>query len=588
MVIHILIFSSSFSYKPSRTTNRSLYEELKAATSQPTFSSFDTSSEFLKFENIKTHSNSEESQSDETSIETKFRNDEFGFKNNVTLEERHTVDEAVYLAIFDEQTVKYISLNTKIVNKTTTEVPPTEATILKKGKNLELISRSEENMNSSLPNTAEVWALAGLREIETRRPTENNETSSDVELLEGSLNNTAKNLLDWTEITKMNNNTISDEGGKADIELSKPTVMNDISGDEDPATSENKGSGAVITSPQPVSTLKSALDENRLEFDNENVEFGSSNKSSVNSRIDPEVFSKVHEEREESAIELIDPLKRSDSNHRKQSLQLDDAKLRNGEMSLTTESNERTTTETMETTTIENYETTTSIVDSFTIIGEDEDSDDIFKRTITELMPVTTEQPARISTITQVAQTTFSNDKLQTEHRDTATEISSSSVNELSENTQKYNKSTSSLTSPTKSVRVVTTDAPEAQFFSTLPENDSYPTTLLPKLLRDRTQEAAPRNGEITNISNGPISESSDDKFRYNTLLPEITTEETVTAKVSDGASTKTADTLNKESLDGEQNNSNLGIISASVSIVVLLILAGAIFVSRIIFDTRT
>jgi hypothetical protein len=53
----------------------------------------------------------------------------------------------------------------------------------------------------------------------------------------------------------------------------------------------------------------------------------------------------------------------------------------------------------------------------------------------------------------------------------------------------------------------------------------------------------------------------------------------------SDESSTKSPDTLNVESVDGESSDGsgNLGIISASVSVVVLLILVGAAYVSRLI-----
>ena len=423
---------------PSKNTNRSLYEELKSVSSYPTtFSSFETSSEFVKFENMKMHSESEENKSDE-SLEKKFMNDEMGFKNNVTKEERHTLDEAV----FDEQSIKYSSLKTKLINGTEEDekVKTTAApTTVKKGKQLDLVPQDNENINASIPNAAEVWALAGMREFESK-PTESSEGAG--------MNNTAKNLLDWTEIAKMSNESESDDDSLYD--LSKTTVLNDISGDEDPATSENKESGSFISSQNPETTMstilktliKGAAEDNRIELENGNVEFTGSNKTrEPTSRIDSDVFaSKKPDEREDSAVELIDPSIKLDNKTTKEKLRLQDL-----EVYTTTESSFTTdSAEIMETTTTDSYETTTSIVDSFTVIGEDEEIDDVYKRTVTEEPMETTTQ--RLETTSTTQATTVTTEKRQVE---TTTNVPSPSVNEIPKSTQRYKS--------TKSLRIVTT-----------------------------------------------------------------------------------------------------------------------------------
>lgn len=519
----------------------------------------------MKFENLKM--SSEESKSEEMSLETKFNEDKNGFKTNATKEERHTIDEAT----FEEQSVKYSSLNTnstKDDEAVKATALPALATTAKKGKYLDLMPAGDDNMNASIPNAAEVWALAGMREVDTRRPTESEETSTEVELLDGSsLNNTAKNLLDWTEIAKMNNDSMdqSEEISKENLNLTKTTVANDIGGDDDPVTSENKDSKTSI--PPVATTLKTIIEDNRIELENGNVEFA--NKS-LNSRIDSDVFANSQEEREESAIELIDSFKKGD---KKENLQLIDDASKN-EIAPTTESNERFTTEsaeTVETTTMESYETTTSIVDSFTVIGEDEESDDIFKRTITEQPPLTTEQPVTVPS------TTTASEKLQT-----TTELPSQATNEIPESTQRYNKTTKSI-----STRVATTEQPDERFDSTIADHDSLSSTLIPKFVSSNRPVATTQqyDDNLESSASPTIEIVDDEKFRYSTWLPETTTSGPPRGAKSgdfEESTTKASDSLSKESLDGEQSgsSSNIGIISASVSVVVLLVLGAAVYVS--------
>lgn len=574
---------------PYKSTNRSLFDELNSESPYPTTFSFesssDRSSEFIKFENMKMLSESEENKSDE-SLEKKFLNDEMGFKNNVTNEEHRTLDEAV----FDGQSVKYSSVKMKIINGTkddekakATAVPTT----VKKGKYLDLLPQENENINASIPNNAEVWALAGMRGFDAK-PTESNEANADLGQISAGMNNTAKNLLDWTEIAKMNNET--DSGDEGPNDLSVTTVVNDIKGIDDPATSENKQSGSFIATQSPSTTMstimkvltKTIVDDNRIEQDNGNIEFGGSNKTlEPTSRIDSDAFAKKNpEEREDTAVELIDPSMKIDNTKTHEKLRVEEL-----EVFATTESSEVFTTvaaEVMETTTTEAYETTTSIVDSFTVIGEDDENEDVFKRTVTEGSMVTTPQPVETTSTTQSTPKTTSITQTTstiptTTVPETSTNIPSSSINEIPKSTQRYFKST-------KSLRILTTTEPPVEPESTVAIIEDLPSTMTPKYKSSsQTATTTPQYEFESFSSSSPAVEiTDDDKFKYSTLLPEMTTNRLRAKSVDlEESSTKLEETLNQESLDGEpMSNGNLGIITVSVSIAVILILAGAVYVS--------
>lgn len=266
-----------------------MYEELKATSFYPsTFSSFETSSEFIKFENLKMMDSeeNEDNKSDE-SLEKKFAQDEQGFKNNATKEERHTLEEAK----FDGQTIMYSSVNLKINNDTKdqnedenleTTIIPIVLTTAKKGKNLDLVQQQNgENMNASIPDAAEVWALAGMREVETRNPlTDSDETSG--EMMVGGLNNTAKNLLDWSEIAKMDNDSMIANENIEDLNVTTTSIPSDKeSDDNDASTSEMKRIEVFLSSLHPMETsssIKPLIEDNRLELDNDNIDFDATRK----------------------------------------------------------------------------------------------------------------------------------------------------------------------------------------------------------------------------------------------------------------------------------------------------------------------
>lgn len=509
----------------------------------------------------------EESKSDESSMEQKFREDELGFRNNATNEEKHSINEA----LFDEETVKYSSKNlTAPEENVKTTALPVPLTTSKKGKYLDLIPRGDDNINASIPNAAEVWALAGMREIEMRKPMESDETT---EVFADSLNNTAKNLLDWTEITKMDNDSMT-QSEESLRDLSQTTIHNDINIDEDPDTSENKDVNVFVSSlaPTTFSTNKPIIENNRLELETGNIETLENAKNKTQAaRIDSEVFAKSHEEGEESAVELIDPLKKIDSKT-KENLEFD-------EVESTTGSSESFTTESLEvveSTTAENMETTTSIVDSFTVIGEDEDSDDVFKRTITEPPPaMTTFAPSEAtSTSSHALPTTTSIPQMET-----TTEVPSPTINEIPESTQRYNKSTS--TTKLNAPRLLTTE----RFDSTEADNERLSTTLIPKIFTISQPIATTQDYEVESSSTKTVEIFDDEKFRYSTLLPETTSNSAYESRNGDLEEpttkvTKGVDSPNRENLEGEQGGSgSLGLISASVSVVVLLVIAGVVYV---------
>lgn len=567
---------------------------------------------------MKIGSESEESKSMESS--EKSRQDDSAFKDNVTREERHMVNEAM----FDEETIKYSSVNISRPPKSEEEdelettALPAVLTTMKKGKYLGLVPPTDDNINASIPNTAEVWALAGMRKVESRKKQKSDE-SNDDEMLSGGLNNTAKNLLDWIEIAKMNNSSIVPTA--SEDYFSTKSTNNDIAGDEDPATSENKNAGVIVSSQPPTatpSTLKTIIEDNRLELEGGNFEFGGMNKTSaVNSRIDADEFEKSPEEKEESAVEIIDPAKK---NEKKEDLRLEELEIKSE--FLTTASLEAFTTDSSEmfgTTTMESAESTTSIVDSFTVIGEDDETDEVFKRTITEL-PITTDEPVaaanesqrattttktsvrttkvpttntatttnaattiNLTTTTQVLTTATQTPKTTTTPQllvETTTEAQNFSVNEIPESTLRYNKST-------KSIRATTTESPSEEIESTILDNASVPSTLIPKYSSTSQSQATTQKYDVIveSTTSGAIEIIDDDKFKYSTWLPETTDNQQVFNSGGFNelppSTAKTADPLEKESLDGEDTSSgSLGLISAIVSVVVVLIIAGVGYVS--------
>jgi hypothetical protein len=526
----------------------------------PSFeSSFETSSEFMKFENLKMKVNSDELLSSDESLMKKFAKDESEFMHNVTREEHHTIDKD----FFDEESVKYSStrMNTTKPQESVTTAMPTTA---KKGKYLELMPPSRgENINDTIPNAAEVWALAGMRGVESRRDFEADESGSGIEVDGTWSNNTAKNLLDWSEISRMKNDSMmqasSTEENQKSLEAIETTAQTDLSGADDPATSENKGVDVFVAS-QHVTTQKPIGDHEPPKQD----------QSSSN----VEIFSKSLDESEESAFELIDPSKKKGAKT-KESLKVDKAE-KFSELTLTTELPElEASTELLDTTTTEGYETTTSIIDSFTLISDDNEVDEIFKRTITEQPPLTTEQPAGSFSTTRSALTTEMT-------METTTELPRTQPSENPEAKSRNNKSTKSISVPTTST---TMESSTEELMATSDDSKSVASTMLPKSTTSyRNLTTLQQTDPMPSTSGSTVEIFDDEKFRYSTLLPDTTTtapQPEIFAKGNEEVTTKSVNELNQESLNGnESGSSNLGIISAAVSVVVLLVIAAAAYVS--------
>jgi hypothetical protein len=386
-----------------------LYDELSAATSYPTFSSpFSSSSA----EQVSSEPNEEENKSTEfytlSSIESTLATDEDeDFKNNATKEERHRLDEIK----IDEQSVVYSST----VDFTTSTAPPTP----KKGKYLELMPPGEDNMNASLPNAAEVWALAGMRDMDVdRKSTTESLEESDVELLS---NNTIKSLLDWSEIARYDNSTEL---------IPQTTKSNDLT----EATAEHKE--VAVSSPFPSTTSKSIIEDNRLELEHENAEFTAAANKSV---IDDETLNK---DRDESSVELIAPIS--------------EKKFENLEIESTTLEPITTTEEAMTT-----IEVTTSIIDTFT--SESEENSEVFKRTITE-MPE--DQFSSTSTLAPRTTTVFDEFPTTTASPSPTTEYSSTNLN-----------ARSTMVTKSISIRIATTTSEPSTSAETTMQSDEITTT---------------------------------------------------------------------------------------------------------------
>jgi hypothetical protein len=545
---------------------------LKAATSFPTFSSeLLTDSETSKKLLFNESGEEKSSMSEDMSMESMFKENENDFKNNVTKEERHTFDQV----LIDGKMVKYSSLNNnrvKVNEKEDEEEADAEGEVeetttvlpnLKKGKYLDLMPPGDDNMNASIPNAAEVWALAAMREVDTRKPI----PEDDVELLNESMNNTVKSLLDWTEIAKLDNETAVETTTNAAV--TEKTYDNSVA-------AESK----EIAVPSLAPTLKSEMENVEIELEHKDLELAGANKSLSKSdekvaRIDTEMFAKSNEQEqdEEELVELIAPVNKS-----KEKANL----LREA---TTTESSEQfSTTEPLDeelATTIESVEVTTSIVDTFTAKDDPSEDLDVFKRTVTEMpeMHSTTVSPPEAETTIVMIKTT--------------TERPNPSINEIPESTMKYNKST--MVTKSISIRIAastTTEQPE----TTTEFNEETSTQAPTFMSHSQHSTEFPLHEEYDSITTttstsssiSPIEITDDDKFKYNTLLPETTATVDSSRAIKTGkkideediAVTHAPDALNKETAEGGNGGNTAVVVGVTVSLLVLALIAIGGFVS--------
>lgn len=618
-----------------QTSNHSLYDELKAeeTTIDPLFKSpFDTSSELSSRLNVfgdNDQNDIDESTSTEMSLERMFDEKD---RVNSTKEERHQIDEIK----IDEKMMLYSSRNQsspanhridenetteteseEMDTTTVTQLPLSSTTTMplmnKKGKYLDLMPPGDDNMNTSLPNSPEVWALASMRDVESTRKQFNDDdenlNNSDVELLNvNMMNNTVKNLLDFSEIAKLDNHTSVENSNKS-------STVNDITSYDDAATAENK-EVAVSTTSIGTSTVRSTIDDNGIELEHENVEFIANKTESAISKIDTDLFAPTSDlnnstqSHDDFDVELITPLSNSNDNGKnKKPEKLKLAELDMNETTITESSEKLVTTPASlfdeEATTIEsdgNIDTTTTVSSIDVLIGEDRDDEnnddetegggDVFKRTITEMPDMKTEEFTTVTT--QMPTTT-------TERISTTfyTEIPTTTTTEQPKTTTVETTTTAAPTTEifttrstmvTKSISIriaTTTEQPDIDILTTLSDDSSevfsssnnYPTS----------SEYYDVSASSSSSSSPPIEIADDDKFKYNTVWPETTTSASTNSQdtsrsgknggVDDVGLPKDGD-LNKQSLDGETTGSNVAIISISISVVVFVILAAGGFVS--------
>ncbi|CRL08050.1 CLUMA_CG020874, isoform A [Clunio marinus] len=563
-------FREKYSYSSGPKRNQSLYDELKSTSPlDQTSSPFETSLEFIKFENLAIGSNSEDTTSEE-SIESKFREDEKGFRNNASTEVRHVVDEG----IFDGVAVKYSSMIIKTTEKpdpvihekenlNATKIPFIEMITTKKAKSIEINPQTDGNINTSIPITSEVWALAGMRNNEQGK--DKNRNSSAV-ISNPNHNSTAKNLLDWSEITKMT--AMKPENEDENASISKTTLVDYVGGIEDLSKSENKED--LLVSPsfaRMASTHKPLVKDVRIELDNTHTEFAGTNKSfSPNSRLDVDEFSKTLDESEDSAIDLVDSLNKFQSKNKEENIQEEET----NEMLPTTTSNENLSTDNtyIETSSMIDSEATTSSVDSFTEMaetGREDESDSALKMTTTE-NSIHTIEP-------------FTERVVTTQYPETTTFVE---ITEL-ETTRDIQ------TSPTKSISTRLASKTEFPKTYTNPfvDNESFSSTLIPRFITTKTTSTTEKEKpRYTEMMATVETTYADDKFKYGTLLPLATSADTIETvvemqKTTIKTSTLSSESFNKESLDGEQSNDSrghLGLISASISVVAIVIIAGIIY----------
>lgn len=555
------------------------------------YQSIATSSEFLKFDDMRMDFENNDSKSSEFSLETKFNENPEAFKKNITKEEATSINEDH----FDNEEVKYRSVMKYFSNDSeANDITENNTTIpIKQGKYLELVPSGEDNINTSIPNAAEVWALAGMKSFKPRKPSVESEIESNETLnANNNLNNTVKNLLDWTEITKMENGGLAKSDEREEKENNrfnetKNSIKLEFSNpDDDPIANENKDTSIntnSIATPSPMLqiTKSPAIKNDNIGLDQEDS--GIQNKTHLAiSRIDLDVLMQSQEEHDDSEVEMI----ASHSFNSTEKLNTNENLVLKNFYTTTESYDMSTTISEYEATTTENFETSTNIVDSFTVIGEEYDLDEVFKRKVSHLA-TTTEQAAVTILLTETTTSRLPPNELTSPERTalkfSTTEGTNRMINEIPEFSQRNHKSTLVTKSISPRVAATTTDLPPDKLDST--ENDSILSTLVPVYVSTSKPASVSENdGSRPRISQ-TIEIIDDESFKYSTLLSETTTiipaeQSRIEIKNSDVEEHITRDnSMNQENVDIEKGgNSNIVIISASISIFAIGVLAGIIF----------
>lgn len=489
----------------------------------------ETSSEVMKFESSRI--TDDNSKSDELSMEKKFED----IRKNTTVEERHSLDEAM----FDEQSIKYTSLNKTIFfGSGEDDSIYTTATTSKKGKYLDLILPNDDNnMNAS-----------EMQDVDTRKPDEIDVSRKYIDQ-EVSLNITAKNLLDWSEITKMDNQDTQD------LMLSATATVNDATLNQAMTEKREFKTKILLETPITTSSISKMNAEDYITTTVSSIEDLDLTKGSTN--------------HEDSEIVLVGPVKIAESKKTHESLRFEGDRFTN-DIEATTALSGSFTTESFETTTMENFDTTTSIVDTFTVIGEDGEHDN-YKRTIM-LPSLTTEQPIQNVSTTQSSHVTgITNDKVQMkltqEFTHEYTTMTPYSFTEFPESTQTYSNPSS-----TKSMSslVVTTDSLQEMFDSTTTDYKILATS------QPKTMSSQQYDNSFESSTSGFVEVFEEEKFKYSTLLPENAD---ITTWSFEEATSMNPNDSNKENLDGEIAYNGRMWLLISLSIVAALTIIGISYV---------
>lgn len=295
--------------------------------------------------------------------------------------------------------------------------------ISKKAKFLDI---EDSNVNASLPNGADVWALASLKNL-LPEPDDNSKSTvtpdtTNTNAYDSTFNSPESLLVKWSEIMKIlnNNDTTSKSPSNLTIQpstklnenITKTYVNNELNEDY-PIASENTPKEITISSTVPIrNELSTAtgkpynLENNRIDGDQQDLQ---TNKTRTIQTTKVPTTLKPKEEEEDVTpdknVEIVDILETNDEVRNK----MDQIKALEGKtnaiLTTTTDYPETTTTTMDELTTMtytEDSETTTDTSEEMTYYGDGEstEQDEISKRTApTDVPSIWTTEPPEYSTV---------------------------------------------------------------------------------------------------------------------------------------------------------------------------------------------
>lgn len=437
------------------------------------------------------------------------------------------------------------------------------------------------NINTTIPNAAEVWALVGMRNHDYRNNRNSeNATQSPIEGSNSS-NSTLKVMTDWMIMKAMNehnesmtsvseeleqhadtpipvNRTLADVTGKVVLE-------NDLIGENnDPASSENKITSPLATFISSTTVLilttpKTVSEDNRIDFDHVDHET-IANKTSTDN------ITKISTSRMD--VEILD----DNDNDERENLEVVNVRLnqsKNGHIeSIRTNPTIQTTTVSYDEPTTEPYSgdftTEPSAIDAFTVIGEDfdgEDYDAIFKRTVLpdNQSELSTTADTLLTTTDRYTQSLSSQATSTSPSLKEETEIASTlnpSINEIPQSTEAVKNFSQSSENPLKTTLKYTTKASSKTISSSVNPLSVSTTEEVSVSLLGLSSTINPSYIEfkpmVTTVkphlsSTGPFD---DDKFKYSTvididLLPQASSTQMTTFSAITTESPRVAKTTN-------------------------------------------